>query len=135
MLAAALKTQQPLDYTERRGSRPQGGTSGSPRAGWVRTSDLEDTGLNLARAGHPSCWRFPAWLATLEDTGLCLGLAVSLAVSHVGDRADKELASPGAKALVAVAHHLCPMLETFGGSPSLQGSSDPLKHPHCPSPA
>lgn len=52
----------------------------------------------------------------------------------MGGHTDRELASPGVKALVAATYHLCPMLETFGASPPLQGSLDPLKHPYCPSP-
>lgn len=75
-----------------------------------------------------STWqsRAPKLLVALEDTCLCcLGLAVSSEISQVGDHPDRELAVPGVKALVAATPHLCPRLETFGGSPCLQGSLDP----------
>ena len=89
-------------------------------------SDLVDVGLNLAEPGTHVARRFPAWLVALEDVCLCcLGLAVSPGISQVGDHPDRELALPGVKALVAATHHVCPRLETSGGSPCLQGSLDP----------
>ncbi|TKC47278.1 hypothetical protein EI555_006465 [Monodon monoceros] len=75
-----------------------------------------------------STWqsRAPKLLVALEDICLCcLGLAVSSEISQVGDHPDRELALPGVKALVAATPHPCPRLETFEGSPCLQGSLDP----------
>lgn len=71
-------------------------------------SDLGDIRLILAEPGTHVTGHFPTWLVTLEGTCLyCLGLALSLKISG-GDHPNRELASPGVKALVTATHHSCP---------------------------
>lgn len=69
----------------------------------------------------------PRWMVTLEDTSAALGWPQP-GCFLFRDHPDRELASPGVKALVAATHYLCPRLEQFGGHPPQEGSLQPLEH-------